>query len=143
MRPITLFATSILATGLAMVTANAGETPAPEGAKVYFVNLVDGQTVTNPVRIVFGLSGTGVAPAGTEKEHTGHHHLIINETIEGDELNYPIPSDENHRHFGGGQTEVTLNLPSGTHTLQLVLGDWSHSPHNPPVRSERITITVK
>lgn len=129
---------------LAASTALAGETPAPPGAKVYFINLKDGQTVNSPVTIQFGLAGMGVAPAGVEdKANTGHHHLIINETIEGEELNEPIPADDNHKHFGGGQTEVTVDLPPGTHTLQLVLGDWSHIPHNPPVMSERITVTVK
>lgn len=123
--------------------ALAGETPAPEGASVYFINLKDGDTVSNPVNIKFGLKGMGVAPAGTEAEHTGHHHLIINEAIEGEELNEPIPADDQHIHFGKGQTEITKELPAGTHTLQLVLGDWSHIPHNPPVMSEKITITVK
>lgn len=124
-------------------TAIAGETPAPQGAAVYFINLKNGDTVSNPVTIQFGLKGMGVAPAGTEKEDTGHHHLIINEAIEGEELNEPIPADEQHVHFGKGQTEITKELPAGTHTLQLVLGDWSHIPHNPPVMSEKITITVK
>ncbi|MBO6758262.1 MAG: DUF4399 domain-containing protein [Roseibium sp.] len=124
--------------------AYGGETPAPEGATVYFINLKDGDTVTSPVTIRFGLSGMGVAPAGIDdKENVGHHHLIINETIEGEELNEAIPADDNHRHFGGGQTEATIDLPAGTHTLQLVLGDWSHIPHNPPVMSDRITITVE
>lgn len=121
----------------------AGETPAPADAAVYFIGLENGASVSNPVTIRFGLSGMGVAPAGTDNEKTGHHHLIINEAIEGEELNEPIPSDDNHRHFGGGQTEITLELPKGTHTLQLVLGDWSHIPHNPPVMSERITVTVQ
>lgn len=143
MRLTALIATGLLAASLAVSTATAGETPSPEGAKVYFVNLKDGQTVTNPVKIIFGLSGMGVAPAGTEKEKTGHHHLIINETIEGEELNEPLPADEQHVHFGGGQTEVSIELPAGTHTLQLVLGDQNHVPHNPPVMSERITVTVK
>ena len=132
-----------LAAGLTMTTAAfAGDTPAPEGAEVYFIGIEDGATVSSPVTIRFGLKGMGVAPAGTDKEKTGHHHLIINEAIEGEELNEPIPADENHVHFGGGQTEVTLDLPAGTHTLQLVLGDWSHIPHNPPVMSKRITVTV-
>lgn len=124
-------------------TALAGETPAPEGASVYFINIKNGDTLSNPVTIQFGLKGMGVAPAGTEKEHTGHHHLLINESLEGDELNEPIPADEQHVHFGGGQTEKTLELPPGTHTLQLVLGDWSHVPHNPPIMSETITVTVE
>ena len=122
--------------------ATAGETPAPEGAEVYFIEPQDGATVSNPVTIRFGLSGMGVAPAGTEAENTGHHHLLINAALEGEALDAPIPSDENHRHFGGGQTEVTLDLPAGEHTLQLVLGDWSHIPHDPPVMSQRITVTV-
>ncbi len=143
MKLTALIASGLLAASLAASTATAGETPSPEGAKVYFVNLKDGQTVTNPVKVVFGLSGMGVAPAGTEKEKTGHHHLIINETIEGEELNEPLPADEQHVHFGGGQTEVSIELPAGTHTLQLVLGDQNHVPHNPPVMSERITVTVK
>lgn len=137
---------SIMMTAVAALVAGsaiAGETPAPEGASVYFIGLEDGATVSNPVTIRFGLVGMGVAPAGTEADKTGHHHLLINETIEGEELEFPIPSDENHRHFGGGQTEVTLDLPAGTHTLQLVLGDWSHVPHDPPVMSDRITITVE
>jgi len=124
-------------------TAIAGETPAPEGASVYFISIKNGDTLSNPVTIQFGLKGMGVAPAGTEKEHTGHHHLLIDESLEGDELNEPIPADEQHVHFGGGQTEKTLELPAGTHTLQLVLGDWSHIPHNPPIMSEKITVTVK
>ncbi|MBD1549146.1 DUF4399 domain-containing protein [Roseibium aggregatum] len=139
-----LFAAAALVAFLAPVAVQAGETPAPEGAKVYFINLKDGDTVTNQVTIQFGLSGMGVAPAGVEdKKNTGHHHLLIDATLEGEALNEPIPSDDQHRHFGGGQTETSVDLPSGTHTLQLVLGDWSHIPHNPPVMSERITITVK
>jgi len=122
----------------------AGETPSPDGAKVYFINLKDGMEVTNPVNIKFGLSGMGVSPAGVEAlENTGHHHLIIDEKIEGEELDYGIPDDENHIHFGKGQTEATLDLPKGTHILQLVLGDWSHVPHDKPVMSKRIKITVK
>lgn len=136
---IASLAATITLTGAAL----AGETLAPEGAAVYFINVKDGDTLNNPVTIRFGLKGMGVAPAGTEKEHTGHHHLIINEALEGEELNEPIPADDQHVHFGAGQTEKTLELPAGTHTLQLVLGDWSHIPHNPPVMSEKITVTVK
>lgn len=124
-------------------TAFAGETPAPEGAAVYFIEPANGATLSNPVTLKFGLKGMGVAPAGAEWDNTGHHHLIINEAIEGEELSQPIPADDNHKHFGGGQTEVTLDLPAGTHTLQLVLGDWGHVPHDPPVMSEQITVTVK
>lgn len=129
--------------------AFAGETPAPEGAKVYFVNLKDGDKVKGPVTIVFGLAGMGVAPAGIEKKNTGHHHVLINRPELGkgedgaEELNLNIPADDNHKHFGGGQTEATLDLPAGQHTLQLVLGDKDHIPHNPPIVSPRITITVE
>ncbi|MCP4205611.1 MAG: DUF4399 domain-containing protein [Shimia sp.] len=128
--------------------AISGETPSPEGATVYFINISDGDSVEAPFVVNFGLSGMGVAPAGTEKENTGHHHVFINrpplgEGAEDAELmENGVPTDDNHRHFGGGQTEVTLDLPSGTHTLQLVLGDEFHVPHNPPVVSEVITITV-
>lgn len=135
-----VFATVI---GFGIAPAMAEGTPSAEGAKVYFVNLNDGDTVQSPVFIQFGLSGMGIAPAGIEKENTGHHHLIVNEQIEGEELQYGIPADEQHIHFGGGQTEATVELPKGTHTLQLVLGDWSHVPHDKPVMSERITVTVE
>ena len=99
--------------------------------------------------MVFGLSGMGVAPAGTEKEMTGHHHLFLDRAPFGkgeddmEEADFNIPTDENHIHFGKGQTEVSLDLEPGSHTLQLVLGDKDHIPHNPPVVSEVITIPVK
>ncbi|MBI1384868.1 MAG: DUF4399 domain-containing protein [Rhizobiales bacterium] len=135
---------SLILTGAAALTATADDrTPAPEGASVYFIGLADGDTVTSPLVIRFGLKGMGVAPAGVEKEKTGHHHLIIDETVEGDELLESLPADDNHKHFGGGQTEATITLASGRHTLQLVVGDHNHIPHNPPIMSERITITVK
>ena len=127
----------------AATLAIAGETPAPVDAKVYFIDLKDGDTVTSPVTIRFGLSGMGVAPAGTEAPNTGHHHLIIDDKIEGEALNEAIPMDEKHLHFGKGQTEAVVTLPKGQHTLQLVLGDWTHIPHKPPVISERITVTVE
>ena len=123
--------------------AVSGETPAPSDAKVYFIDLKDGDTVTSPVTIRFGLTGMGIAPAGTEIPNTGHHHLIIDDRIEGEALDAAIPMDEKHLHFGKGQTEATVTLPKGQHTLQLVLGDWSHIPHKPPVMSERITVTVE
>jgi hypothetical protein len=123
--------------------AVAGETPAPSDARVYFIGLKDGDTVTSPVTIRFGLSGMGIAPAGTEVPNTGHHHLIIDDRIEGEALDAAIPMDEKHLHFGKGQTEATVTLPKGQHTLQLVLGDWSHIAHKPPVMSERITVTVE
>ena len=137
-----VFAALVLTGGLTWAgEAWAGETPAPEGAQVYFVSPQNGETLSNPVKVVFGLKGMGVAPAGVEKEKTGHHHLLINTGMPS--LEEPIPSDDQHRHFGGGQTEVELELPAGQHTLQLLLGDWTHIPHNPPVASEKITITVQ
>jgi hypothetical protein len=140
MRKIALAFAMMLSTA---TFASAGETPAPADAKVYFINIKDGDTVTSPVTIRFGLSGMGIAPAGTEVENTGHHHLIIDEKIEGEGLNEAIPVDEHHMHFGKGQTEATVTLPKGKHTLQLVLGDWSHVPHKSPVMSDVITVNVE
>ncbi len=141
---------AIIALTLSATLALAGgETPSNPDAKVYFANLADGDTVQSPVTVVFGLSGMGVAPAGTEAENTGHHHLLIDRPPLGqgedgaDELAYGLPSDDNHLHFGGGQTEVTLELAPGEHTLQLVLGDAGHVPHATPITSEVITITVE
>lgn len=118
----------------------AGDTAAPAGAKPYFIAPANGAEVKSPVRVVFGLSGMGVAPAGTQKDKTGHHHLIIDAPLPPADL--AIPSDDNHKHFGGGQTEAALELAPGKHTLQLLLGDWKHVPHNPVVASDQITITV-
>jgi Domain of unknown function (DUF4399) len=120
----------------------AAQTPSPAGAKVYFINLKDGDKVTSPFKVQFGLTGMGVAPAGVEKPNTGHHHLIIDHKLTDDELKAPLPVDDAHKHFGGGQTEAMVTLPPGKHTLQLVVGDWSHIPLSPPVMSEPITITV-
>jgi hypothetical protein len=145
-----LIPSAIVAIVLSSVAAFAGgETPSNPEAEVYFINLGDGQTVTSPVQVNFGLRGMGVAPAGIEKDMTGHHHLLIDRPPLGegedgaDELANGIPSDENHRHFGGGQTETVLDLSPGQHTLQLVLGDYGHVPHSTPIASEVITITVE
>jgi hypothetical protein len=146
---IRLFVLAAVILGAAATAAEAGPTPAPAGAKVYFVNLKDGDSVKSPLKVVFGLSGMGVAPAGIAKKNTGHHHLLIDRKPLGkgadgkEEFNFNLPADKNHIHFGGGQTETTLKLAPGKHTLQLVLGDKDHIPHNPPVASARITITVK
>jgi len=121
-----------------------GDTVAPDSAKTYFININDGDTVTNPVTIQFGLTGMGVSPAGIQGiENSGHHHLLINTTLDEKKAGGPLPADANHKHFGKGQTEVTMNLPAGKHTLQLVLGDWKHTPHAKPVVSDVISITVK
>jgi uncharacterized protein DUF4399 len=117
-----------------------GPTPSPPGAKEYFIDLKDGAVIGPKTIVHFGLHGMGVAPAGTEKANTGHHHLLIDAELPP--LNEPIPSDENHLHFGAGQTEAELTLPLGPHTLQLLLGDANHIPHSPPVMSERIHVTV-
>ena len=128
---------------VASIAPAAAQTPSPEGAKVYFINLKDGAEVDSPFLVQFGLSGMGVAPAGVEKPNTGHHHLLIDTTMTPEQLKEPIPADDNHKHFGGGQTEAMVTLPKGQHTLQLLLGDWTHIPHVPPVMSEPITITVR
>ena len=123
------------------LSAYAGDTPAPDGARAYIVSPAHGEVVTTSFKVVFGLSGMGVAPAGIDKAKTGHHHLLIDTAVP--ELASPIPSDTNHRHFGGGQTEVVIELAPGRHTLQLLLADFSHTPHSPAVISEQITITVE
>ena len=107
---------------LATIGLGAAQTPSPPGAKAYIINLKDGDTVASPFKVEFGLTGMGVAPA--------------------DELKAPIVSDAKHVHYGGGQTEAMVALPPGKHTLQLVLGDWSHAPHVSPVMSTPITVTV-
>ncbi|GEQ96409.1 rod shape-determining protein RodA [Iodidimonas gelatinilytica] len=118
----------------------ASENPAP---RAYIVNLEDKQTVTSPVLVIFGLENMGVAPAGVDKPGTGHHHLLINAELSDEDMAYSIPADDQHKHFGGGQTQTTLDLEPGTYTLQLVMGDANHVPLDPPVMSEKITITVK
>ncbi|WP_425044694.1 DUF4399 domain-containing protein [Primorskyibacter sp. S87] len=140
---------AVLTLSLAAPVWAGGETPSNPDAELYFVNLKDGDTVASPVTVIFGLRGMGVAPAGTEKENTGHHHLLIDRPPLGegedgaDELSNGLPSDENHLHFGGGQTETVLELAPGTHTLQLVLGDYGHVPHDMPVVSDVISISVE
>jgi len=114
---------------------------AADDAALYFISPEDGDRVTSPVTVRFGLTSFGVAPAGIEKANTGHHHLLIDTDLP--KLDAPVPSDGHHRHFGGGQTETTIELASGEHTLQLLLGDYAHIPHNPPLISRRITITVE
>src|ERR1700730_16654750 len=124
--------------------ADAAPSNAPAGAYSYFVNLKNGDTVTSPFKVVFGLSpNMGVAPSGVEKPNVGHHHLLVDKSLTPEEMTQPIMVDEQHIHFGKGQTETTVTLPPGKHTLQLMLGDWTHIPFKPPVQSEVITVTVK
>jgi hypothetical protein len=116
-------------------------TMAPSDAYAYIISPAAGEHVTSPFRVVFGLHGMGVAPAGVMTPNTGHHHLLIDvDTLPPEDQ--PLPATDKIHHFGGGQTETMLDLPPGRHTLQLVLGDALHIQHKPPVRSARITITV-
>lgn len=132
------------ATALAAGPAGAADrTPAPKDANAYIISPHPGETVESPVTVRFGLDGMGVAPSGVKKKKTGHHHLLVDTKLTHAMLNAPLPSDDHHIHFGGGQTQTTLDLPPGEHTLQLVLGDWQHIPHDPPVTSKQITITVE
>lgn len=125
--------------------AQSGETPAPEEAYLYIGWPNDGEVISTggekSFRVWFGLRHMGVAPAGIDVPNTGHHHLLIDTAIPP--LDEPIPADENHVHFGLGQTQTEVTLPRGQHTLQLIMGDHAHVPHNPPVVSPQITITVR
>ena len=113
----------------------------PKGAKVYIIFPKDGKKVKKKFTIKFGLKGMGIAPAGIKFPNTGHHHLIIDGAKF--DMNLPLQASETIRHFGAGQTEATLELAPGKHTLQLVLGDHLHRPHDPPVISKAITVTVE
>jgi hypothetical protein len=132
--------TALLA--LACTAAWADQTPAPAGAAVYIISPAPGARVKSPVTVVFGLKGMGIAPAGVKFDNTGHHHLLI-DTEQPTDLTLPLPATDGIRHFGKGQTEVTLDLPPGKHTLQLVFADFTHTPFTPNVASTKITITVK
>lgn len=145
-RSATLAAALMLAGASAALPAGAEETasPWPASAEAYIISPADGATVKSPVTVVFGLKGMGVAPAGVSKPKTGHHHLLIDTDLPtGEELADPLPADDHHVHFGGGQTQTTVELAPGKHTLQLIMGDASHVPHNPPLASKKITITVE
>ena len=133
----------------------AAETTAPEpapvtlprsdsaaGARAFFITPADGETVSSPVKIEFGIEGMSVVAAGVDEMHSGHHHLIINADLPAD-LGMPIPANDNYIHFGDGSTSTEVTLEPGQHTLQLLLGDHLHIPHDPPVTSEKITITVE
>lgn len=135
-----LGASAVIALSSLVFAQQMEKTASPEGSKAYIVSPVDGATVSSPVRVVFGLQGMGVAPAGLPANNTGHHHLLV-DVEQLPNLDMPLGSDV--IHFGGGQTETTLELAPGVHTLQLILGDHFHIPHNPPVTSEKITITVQ
>ena len=130
------------AAALALATAAASREPSPAGAEVYIVSPKNGAKVKSPVTVVFGLKGMGIAPAGIKFDNTGHHHLLIDSELPAD-LSQPLAANEKSVHFGKGQTETSVTLPPGKHTLQLVLGDSLHVPHDPAVYSKQITITVE
>ncbi|WHI47850.1 DUF4399 domain-containing protein [Microbulbifer sp. EKSA008] len=115
---------------------------APADAKVYIISPKDGEKVPQTFTVKFGLSGMGVAPAGTNQENTGHHHLLI-DVDDMPDMSKPLPASKNIIHFGGGQTETQVTLPPGKHTLQLVLGNYMHVPHKEPVMSKKITVVVE
>ena len=143
----TLFARAALAglllgSTLMVQAADVPRTPSPAGAEVYIISPKDGAVVNGSFKVQFGLKGMGVAPAGVDVPETGHHHLLIDVKDQPD-MNAPLPTTDNIRHFGKGQTETELNLTPGQHTLQLLVGDKNHVPLNPVVESQKITITVK
>lgn len=147
MKKATVIAGLLLALAPVLGSAQQGggalpRSPAPESAEVYIISPQDGETVSSPVTVVFGLRGMGVAPAGVQQANTGHHHLLI-DVEEPESLSTPLPASNQVVHFGAGQTETVIELEPGEHTLRLVLGDHLHIPHNPPVMSELITITVE
>ncbi|MFK8015971.1 MAG: DUF4399 domain-containing protein [Gammaproteobacteria bacterium] len=125
-----------------MTDTKAPTTDSANSVEVYFVSLKDGDVVSSPLRVVFGLRGMGVAPAGVDAKNSGHHHLLI-DVDELPDLTAPLPATDNVRHFGGGQTETSIELSPGEHSLQLLLGNFIHVPHSPPVMSPKITVTVQ
>jgi hypothetical protein len=133
---------AVTAAALVSLPALADRTPSPAGAEVYIIAPKDGAKVKGPVTVVFGLKGMGIAPAGIKFDNTGHHHLLVDVDAPAD-LAKPLPADEHNVHFGKGQTETTLTLPPGKHTLQLLLADSLHTPHDPAVISKKITIFVE
>ena len=121
--------------------AYAAGAPSPENAQVYFIWPGNGTVIHGgKFWVRMGLRNMGVSPKGVDIPHVGHHHLLIDTELPP--FDQPIPSDRNHLHFGAGETEARIELPSGKHTLQLLLGDRDHLPHNPPVYSEKITVIV-
>jgi hypothetical protein len=125
-----------------LVAAQLPRTKAPAGARAYIISPKNGDTVPATFTVQFGLKGMGVAPAGVTQANTGHHHLLI-DMAKLPDMTVPMPATDNLKHFGGGQTETELTLSPGTHTLQLVIGDYLHIPHDAPIVSEKVTITVK
>ncbi|MBK1695710.1 DUF4399 domain-containing protein [Rhodovibrio salinarum] len=139
-KTITALAAAAVVSLPLVASAQMERTPAPEDANVYIITPNEGERVTSPVTVRFGANNIGVAPSGVEHEKTGHHHLLVDTDLP--DLNAPIPADDHHIHFGGGQTQTTIELEPGEHTLQLLMGDAKHLPHDPPITSETVTITV-
>lgn len=136
-----LFLTAaLLCVSSAVLSAEADNNAPPANAKVYIVSPLNGASVPESFTVVFGLKGMGVAPAGTDKALTGHHHLVVDAAALPD-LTKPLGAEV--KHFGAGQTETELSLPKGKHTLQLIFADKAHMPFNPPLVSEKITVDVK
>ena len=125
-----------------LLVGNVYAASSPAGAEVSILAPEDGAVISGPVTVRFGVKGMTIVPAGEQKENSGHHHLLV-DTAELPVAGQPIAKDERHLHFGKGQTETTLTLLPGNHTLQLVLGDAAHVPHTPAVVSKTIKITVK
>ncbi len=141
---ISLIWVFLIGFGLAIPPVSAGElaSDVPNDAQVYIISPADGDTVLETFEVKFGLTGMGIAPAGTEKPNTGHHHLLV-DLREFPDFTVSLPATDQIRHFGAGQTETTLTLPPGKHQLQLLLANYAHVPHEPPIISEPITVTVR
>jgi len=133
----------IAATALGTAALAQERSAAPAGAEVYFIAPRNGQTVHSPVTVKFGLKGMGIAPAGVKFDNTGHHHLLIDTDLSEVKLDAPLPATDKIVHFGKGQTEATVTLTPGKHTLELLFADYLHIPFDPPLHSTKITITVK
>jgi hypothetical protein len=130
-----------VAAEIAAEPAMLPRTPSTDGASVFFITPANGSSVSNPIRIEFGIAGMDVVKAGIDQPHSGHHHLLIDTDLP--DVGLPIPADEHHIHFGDGSTATEITLPPGEHTLQMLLGDHLHIPHNPPLVSQPITVTVE
>jgi hypothetical protein len=128
---------------LAAFAAAADRMAPPAGAEVYFIEPHAGAKVHSPVTVKFGLKGMGIAPAGIKFDNTGHHHLLVDMDFSQVQLDAPMPATDKLLHFGKGQTETTLTLAPGKHTLQLVFADYLHQNFDPPLISKKITITVE
>ena len=138
-----LVSSAFMSLAALVALAQVTRSPSAEDAEVYFINVQDGDVVSSPLLVQFGLKNMGVAPAGFDAQNTGHHHLLINEDETAIDYDAPLPATQTLVHFGGGQTETTIELEPGEHTLQLLLGNASHIPHDEVVISQKITVTVE